>query len=367
MQNKKTVVLGMSGGVDSSVALYLLKEQGFNVVGVSLKFGFWKNKENELKENVCCSKESINRAKKVCDKYGVPHFVVDTSKEFKKAVIDYFLKTLKENRTPSPCLFCNRDAKIAGLLKFAKSKKADFVATGHYAKIKKNGEIKLLKAKDKQKDQTYFLALLKQEQLAKLIFPLGDYTKAEVYEIAKKQGIEHFPKESQDLCFVSGKSMPKFLEKEVGINPGKIIDIKGKVLGNHKGLHFYTIGQRKGIKLPGGPFWVNGFNGNDVLVSKNEKDLFKKQVLLSDLNFLIKKPKKSIQIEAKIRYRQELSKAVLQRTRGSSTGGSPTSPRWATSPRWELVFNELQRAVTPGQIAVFYKGNVCLGGGVINN
>jgi len=345
----------MSGGVDSSVALFLLKEQGFDVIGVSLKFGFWKNKENELKENVCCSEESINRAKKVCDKYGVPHFIVDTSKEFKKAVIDYFLKTLKENRTPSPCLFCNRDAKIAGLLKFAKSKKADFIATGHYAKIKKNGEIQLLKAKDKQKDQTYFLALLKQEQLAKLIFPLGNYTKAEVYKIAKKQGIEHSPKESQDLCFVSDKSMPNFLEKKVGINPGQIIDTKGRVLGNHKGLHFYTIGQRKGIKLPGGPFWVAGFDDNNLIVTKDEKELFSKKVLISDLNFIVEKPKKSIQVEAKLRYRQENSKAKLQKTRGSRTSTS-----------WELVFDEPQRAVTPGQIAVFYKQGVCLGGGIIS-
>ena len=181
MDNKKIVILGMSGGVDSSVALFLLKEQGFEVLGVSLKFSFWENEKNKSKENTCCSEESIERAKRVCEKYGVSHFIIDASKEFKKAVIDYFLKTLKKGKTPNPCPFCNRDVKIAVLLNFAKEKGADYVATGHYAKIRKMGEdFQLLQAKDKEKDQTYFLALLNQKQISKLIFPLGDYTKKEV-------------------------------------------------------------------------------------------------------------------------------------------------------------------------------------------
>jgi len=337
--SKNKVILGMSGGVDSSTALYLLKEQGFDVIGVSLKFGFWENRGNELKENVCCSKESINRAKKVCEKYGAPHFVVDVSKQFKKAVIDYFLKTLEENKTPSPCLFCNRDVKIAGLMKFAKG---DLVATGHYARIKDG---KLLKAKDKQKDQTYFLALLKKEQLDRLIFPLGDYTKEEVYAIARREGIKHSSKESQDLCFVADKSLPSFLSAEIGINPGNIIDTQRKVLGRHKGLHFYTLGQRKGIGLPGGPYWVKEFRDNDLIVTKKEKDLFSKKVSISDLNFLIEKPKKAIKVEVKLRYRQEPAEAKLDKK--------------------ELIFKKSQRAPTPGQVAVFYQGDLCLGGGII--
>ena len=170
IDNKKIVVLGMSGGVDSSVALFLLKEQGFEVLGVSLKFAFWENPKNILRENAYWSKESIKRAKGVCEKYGVSHFVVDVSKGFRKSVIDYFLKTLKNNQTPSPCVFCNRDVKLASLLRFAKEKKADYISTGHYARVQKtDSEFQLLRAKDKEKDQTYFLALLNQEYLSKLI------------------------------------------------------------------------------------------------------------------------------------------------------------------------------------------------------
>ncbi len=358
MSNKKTVVLGMSGGVDSSVALYFLKEQGFEVLGVSLKFGFWENPKGGLKENVCCSKIAIERAKKVCQKYGVPHFVVDASKEFRKKVIDYFLKTLQENKTPSPCVFCNRDVKLSALLRFAKEKGADYIATGHYARKKKVGEkFQLLRARDKEKDQTYFLSLLNQKQLSKLILLLGDYNKQEVYEIARKEGIEFTVKESQDLCFVSDKSLPNFLEEEIGVKPGKIQNTKGDVLGEHQGLHFYTRGQRKGIKLANGPFWVVSFDEkNNVLIVTNDSDdlkLFSKQAILSDVNFISgKSPEKPIEVEAKIRFRQSLAKALL-------SSGSPTSTSW------KLVFDEPQRAITSGQIAVFYQGAICLGGGVI--
>ena len=360
IKQKQKIVLGMSGGVDSSVALFFLKEQGFEVIGVSLKFGFWENARNKSKENVCCSAESIERTKKVCRKYDCPHFIIDTSKEFKKSVKDYFLKALKGNKTPSPCLFCNRDVKIAALLNFARNKEADCVATGHYAKVRKNGEkFQLLRARDKEKDQTYFLALLNQDQISRLIFPLADYTKEQVYEIAKKEGIDIAPRQSQDLCFVVDKSMPDFLKEEVGIKSGKIYDTKGNVLGTHQGLHFYTLGQRKGIKLPGGPFWVVGFDrkNNSLIVSDNPEDpeLFTKEVLLSDVNFISgKAPDALINVKAKIRFRQPLAKAAL------SVGGR-------TSASWRLVFDEPQRAVTPGQIAVFYQGDICLGSGIISN
>jgi len=358
MENKKTVVLGMSGGVDSSVALFLLKEQGFQVLGVFLKFAFWKNSKNRLRENACSSEESIERAKRVCKKYGVSHFIIDASKEFKKSVIDYFLRTLKNNETPSPCLFCNRDVKLAALLRFAEKEKADYISTGHYARVKKtNGEFQLLRAKDKEKDQTYFLALSNQKYLSKLILPLGDCTKKEVYEIAKKEEIEFASRESQDLCFVSDKSMPDFLEQEIGNRPGKIYDTRGNLLGNHQGLHLYTRGQRKGIKLPGGPFWVIDFDkkNNNLIVTNDSEDLklFSKEVVLSDVNFISgKEPKRSLKVEAKVRYRQPLAKAEL-------ICGSRTSEKW------QLVFKKPQRAVTPGQIAVFYRGDICLGGGII--
>ena len=358
IDSKKTVVLGMSGGVDSSVALFLLKEQGFKVLGVSLKFAFWENSKNRLNGNTRCSEESIERAKRVCKKYGISHFTVDASNEFKRVVINYFLETLKKNETPSPCVFCNRDVKLAVLLNFAREKGIDYIATGHYAQIQEiNSKFQLLRAKDKEKDQTYFLALLNQKHLSKLILPLGNYFKEEVYQIAKKEGIEIAPKESQDLCFMDNKSMPDFLEKEIGNKPGKIYDVKGNFLGNHQGLHFYTRGQRKGIKLPGGPFWVIDFDkkSNNLIVTNDSKDLklFNKEIILSNVNFISgEKPDESLKVEAKVRYRQSLAKAEL-------ICGSRISESW------RLVFEEPQKAVTPGQIAVFYKGDICLGGGII--
>ncbi len=359
MINKRSqeVILGMSGGVDSSVALFLLKEQGFEVIGVSLKFGFWENEKNELRKNACCPKESIERAKRICQKYGAPHFIVDASKEFRKTVIDYFLDSLREGQTPSPCSFCNRDVKIMALLRFAKEKGADYVATGHYARIEKvNQRFQILKAKDENKDQTYFLALLKQSQVSELLFPLGDYSKKEVYEIAKKEGVEIASHESQDLCFVSHKSTSDFLNQEIGDKPGKIYDNRGNFLGKHQGLHFYTIGQRRGIRLSGGPFWVVGFNKKqNILIVTNQSDdsnLFSKKVNLSDVNFISGKvPKEPLEVKTKVRYRQPLSKATLFMEDESKA---------------RLLFNEPQLAITPGQLAVFYNDNICLGGGVIN-
>jgi|AntAceMinimDraft_18_1070375.scaffolds.fasta_scaffold01743_7 tRNA-specific 2-thiouridylase len=358
IKNKKIVVLGMSGGVDSSVALFLLKEQGFQVLGVSLKFGYWEGGQTSLRENVYCSEESIKRAKRVCEKYNCPHFIIDVSKEFGKSVIDYFLESLKNNKTPNPCVFCNRDVKVSALLRFAEKKKADYIATGHYARIKEsNGKFQLLRAKDNEKDQTYFLAFLGQAQLAKLILPLGDYLKKDIYTIAEKEGIEIAVKESQDLCFINNNSIPNFLEKEIGSNPGKIQDTQGNVLGEHKGLHFYTIGQRRGVNLPGGPFWVTNFDvkNNTLIVTDNSDDLklFSKRVILSNVNFISgKKIKAPLKVEAKIRYRQPLAKAKL-------ICGSRTSAHW------ELVFDEPQKAVTIGQIAVFYNKDVCIGAGEI--
>lgn len=355
---KKKVILGMSGGVDSSVSLFLLKEQGFDVIGATVKFNCWKNAKNAIKENICCSEYSIDQAKRTCKKFNVPHFVIDASEQFKETVIEYFIKTLKDNKTPSPCLFCNRSVKIRTLLDLAKQKGADYVATGHYARtIEKNGEFQLQSPKDKEKDQTYFLAFLSQKQISKLIFPLGNLTKKEVYKIAEKEKLYHVSRESQDLCFVADKSLPAFLEKEIGLKRGKIYDIKGNILGEHKGLHFFTRGQRKGINLPGGPFWVVDFNknNNNLIVSndRNEKSFFSKELELSGVNFISGNPfNKKTKILVRTRFRQPLVKASLS----------------IKDSRAKLIFNIPQRSVAPGQIAVFYtlpKGEICLGGGMI--
>ena len=350
----------MSGGVDSSVALMLLKQQGFEPIGVSLRFAHWQSKSNALQENVCCTKESFKVAAQVCKKLGVKYFILDARKEFKKQVMDYFLKLLKQGKTPNPCLICNKFVKLKTLLSFAQKIKADYVATGHYAKVKKVGDkFQLLRAKDKIKDQTYFLALLGQKELAKLIFPLADYTKSQVYKLARQYGFTAWEakKQSQDLCFVANKSLPLYLEKKLGSRPGNIVDTQGNVLGRHKGLHFYTLGQRKGLKLAGGPFWVVGFDKlkNNLIVSNdpNDKRLFKKEVLISNVNYISgEKPKREIKVEAKTRFRQNLAKAVLKPQKDMKA---------------KVVFTSPQKTPTPGQWLVFYQGNLCLGGGMIEN
>ncbi|MBU4421702.1 tRNA 2-thiouridine(34) synthase MnmA, partial [Patescibacteria group bacterium] len=316
-----------------------------------------------LGENVCCSTQSFKIARDVCQKLKVPHYIFDVSTEFKEQVIDYFIKELKNKKTPNPCIICNRYLKFKKLFEWAKEYNIKYVATGHYARLRREipssksqiPKYQLLRAKDKEKDQTYYLSFLPQKWLKNIVFPLGDYTKPEIYKIAKKYNFNVFlkQKESQDFCFVAGKSMKCFLEKEIGTKTGLIKDKKGNILGKHQGLHFYTIGQRKGINLPGGPYFVLKIDKrkNILIVTKDEKKLCQKQVFVSHCHFTSgTPPQKKIQVQAKIRYRQELSRATL----------TPISKT-----KIKLVFNKPQRAVTPGQFAVFYQKDVCLGGGKI--
>jgi len=354
---KGKVVVGMSGGVDSSVALLLLKRQGYEPIGVSLKYSVWNNKCN-FKENVCCSEESFEVAKTICKKLDVPYHRINVEKEFKEGVIDYFVDELKEGRTPSPCVFCNYVLKFRVLLLFARQIGAEYIATGHYAKVKKVGEeFELWRAEDELKDQTYSLSFLPQDYLKHVIFPLGDLKKEGVYEIAKKEeGFEIFEKtkQSQDFCFVSGRAMPEFLKKEVGVKKGKIVDEKGSVLGVHQGLHFYTIGQRKGIDLPGGPYYVVNkiSKTNELVVDKRQKQT--KETNLSYCHFVSKnQPTKEIIIGAKVRSTQPIVAAKLL-------------PINLEKSEYLLKFEKPQNSVTPGQIAVLYDGGKCLGGGVIS-
>ena len=359
-RNGKKVVVGLSGGVDSSVSLLLLKKQGYQPIGVSLKYALWENEKNVLKENICCSKESFVIAKEICQQLKVPYYILDYRLDFEEKVMGYFLTLLKDKKTPNPCLVCNRLVKFNKLFEFAKEKGAQYVATGHYARIRKNqkrGQYELLKGKDKKKDQSYFLCLLDQKQLKKIIFPLGDLTKKEVYQIAKKEGFDFFVKrkQSQDLCFVSRQSIPFYLEEKIGLQPGDIVDTKGKILGEHQGLYFYTIGQRRRINLSAGPWWVVGFDKkkNQLIVTNKENDpaLFSQTVILSDYQFISGKlPQKTIRVKAKIRFNQPLASAKLY----------PLPKK-----NLRLVFDQPQKAVTPGQWTVFYQGEVCLGGGVI--
>jgi len=347
------VVVGMSGGVDSTMAMFLLKKQGYDVLGVSLKYEVWDDPSNTLRENVCCSDESFEIAKHVCEKLGAKHYILNVGKKFNKEIVEYFKKELKAKRTPNPCVICNRVLKFTELLDFAKRHNAKYVATGHYAQIKKNG---LYKSKDAHKDQTYSLSFLKKEWLKKILFPLGEYTKDEVYKMAKDAGFGFYlyRKQSQDFCYVSDKSMKSFLEKEIGIEKGNIVDAKGKILGKHNGLHFYTIGQRKGIEIPNGPYYVIGMDAkkNTLIVGKEDLDdyLYKQEVHLSPYNLLVDPPNKETRVEAKIRYAQISAKATLYMPEKN---------------KLILKFSQPQRAITLGQFAVFYKGNRCLGSGRI--
>jgi len=379
------VVVGMSGGVDSSMAMYLLKKQGYEPIGVSLKYEVWDDPTNTLKENVCCSDESFEIAKHICEKLGAKHYIINVGKKFNKEIVEYFKKELKAKRTPNPCVICNRVLKFTELLDFAKKQKAKYIATGHYAQIKKDG---LYKSKDAHKDQTYSLSFLKKEWLKKILFPLGKYTKDEVYKMAKEAGFGFYlyRKQSQDFCYVSDKSMKSFLEKEIGIEPGPIVDAASvchsrvggnlknnkqpHVLGKHNGLHFYTIGQRKGIEIPNGPYYVIGMDAkkNTLIVGKEDLDdhLYKQEVQLSPYNLFIDSPKKEIKVEAKIRYAQISAKAtLLPITRCHSRAGGLAPGGGNLKDSLILKFSSPQRAITLGQYAVFYKGNRCLGSGRI--
>jgi tRNA-specific 2-thiouridylase len=354
---RKPIVVGMSGGVDSSMALVLLKEQGWDPIGVSLKYPVWKDEANCLRENVCCSAESFRIAENICRKLGVPYHIYDVSRDFKKEVIDYFLDRLRGQKTPNPCVMCNRFLKFKKLLDWAGRHGIGHVATGHYARVRKNTrtrKFELLVGRDGEKDQTYSLSFLSQEQLRHIVLPLGKYTKQEIYRMAEVRGFEIFlkRKQSQDFCFVSGGAMEPFLAKEIGKNEGEVRDETGQLIGKHQGLHFYTVGQRKGLGFSGGPFFVTGADvGRNVLkVTRNEKDLMSREVVFSPCNFIGGKPVRSLRVQTKIRYRQAAAPGRLYPLRGN---------------RAKVIFDRPQRAVTPGQFAVIYQGKVCLGAGEI--
>jgi len=358
-KNGKKIVCAISGGLDSAVAAALLKRDQFNVIGVFLKF--WSESEGAGKENRCCSSESEIRARKVAEILKIPFYVFDFSREFKRKIVERFLGDYKKGLTPNPCVVCNKEIKFGLLLEKTLKIKADFIATGHYARKKENflnsssdiGKFSLLKAKDKEKDQSYFLWMLNQEQLKRILFPIGDYKRSEVEGLARKFKLPVLKaKKSVEICFVE-KTVNDFLSKYLKEKPGKIIDNQGKILGEHKGLWFYTIGQRKGIGLSGGPFWVIGkdLKRNILIVTKNEKDLLKKELIFKDVNWISgKEPKLPLKIKAKIRYRHRPASAMIYKLKDKI---------------YHLKFLKPQRAITPGQSVVFYKKNQVIGGGII--
>jgi len=375
MKNKnKKIVVAMSGGVDSSVAAALLKRAGFDVIGVFMKFlseprggstliNTDEKTDLHRYENRCCTLESERRARKVAKILKIPFYVFNFEKEFKKRIVDRFLDGYKKGITPNPCVVCNKEIKFGLLLEKALALDADFVATGHYAKKKEvlnfstgveKVKYKLLRGRDKNKDQSYFLWMLNREQLKRILFPIGDYTRKEVEELAKKfklpfRGV----RKSQEICFIQ-TTVNDFLGKYLSPNPGLIVDTTEKELGRHQGLYSYTIGQRKGIGLPGGPYYVldKDLKKNILIVTKNEKDLLKKELIAENVNWIAgKEPKLPLKIKAKIRYRHQPALAIITKNLEDRI--------------YTLKFKESQRAITPGQSVVFYKGEELLGGGII--
>lgn len=339
-QKAKKIIVALSGGVDSSVAAALLKKAGFNVFGVFARL-------NDLEQ----SKKSEKRARRISRILKIPFSVWNFKKEFKKRIVDNFLREYKNGITPNPCVICNKEIKFGLLLEKALKLGADFVATGHYARRRND---KLLKGKDKEKDQSYFLWKLNQGQLKHILFPVGGYTRGEVEKMAEKlklpfKGV----KKSQEICFIP-TATEDFLRKYIKLKSGSIINKKGKIFGGHQGLWFYTIGQRKGVGLAGGPYYVldKNFKKNLLIVTKNEKELFKKELIVRDVSWISgKEPKLPLKVAAKIRYRQKSASATIIKHFRSKVYG--------------LKFKVAQRAVTPGQSAVFYKNQELFGGGII--
>ncbi len=358
LKNKK-VLVAISGGVDSAVSAHLLIQAGYSVSGIFLNF--WKDNSEPSSENKCCSIQAQMDAKKVCLNLGIPFYTFDFSKAFKKEVVDNFLNEYAIGRTPNPCVVCNKKIKIGGLLEYAKSLGFDYLATGHYGYIEKDGkDYKMFRGVDKNKDQTYFLYTLNQKQLSKLLLPLGKLKKPAVRQIAKKAGLLVASKsDSQEICFISGKRHNDFLKKYLKLKPGEIRLLgDNKKVGEHQGLSLYTIGQRRGIEIGGdGPYYVAQFDyDKDILyVVRNFNDtiLYSSSMTLTDVNWMnLKELKFPLRADVVIRYQHKPVKCLIDYNKKNNTA--------------QVKFFKIQRAITPGQSAVFYRDSEVLGGGIIN-
>lgn len=359
MKNR-TVIVGLSGGVDSSVTALLLKNQGYKVVGL-----FMKNWEDDDDDEYCSSKQDLLDAVSVADKIGIDIEVVNFSKEYKEKVFSEFINEIKSGRTPNPDILCNSEIKFNAFLNHAISMGADKIATGHYAQIKESdGLYSLLKADDSTKDQSYFLYRLNQHQLSKSIFPLGTFLKKDVREIAKKEGLHNSDKkDSTGICFIGERPFTEFLNKYIENSPGPIKDEHGKIVGEHIGLVFYTLGQRQGLGIGGSktsngePWFVaeKNIQENTLIVAQGHGHplLFKDGLAAKKTHWIHGTlPKKHWVYGAKTRYRQPDAPCEIDTINDHSI---------------ELFFGQKQWAITPGQSVVVYESNVCLGGAIIES
>ncbi len=349
------VVVGMSGGVDSSVAALLLKEQGYDVIGI-----FMKNWDDTDEFGVCTATEDYNDVIRVCNQIGIPYYAVNFEQQYWDKVFTYFLDEYKAGRTPNPDVMCNKEIKFKAFLDHALKLGADYLATGHYARVERNnGEVKMLRGIDQNKDQTYFLNQLTQDQLQKVMFPLGDIDKKKVREIAKKAGLATAEKkDSTGICFIGERNFKEFLSGYLPAQKGDMETLEGRKIGTHDGLMYYTIGQRHGLGIGGAgdPWFVVGKNleRNVLYVEQgfHHPALYSDSIQAIRVNWISDQEKRQeFTCTAKFRYRQPDEEVTVKLVPGNEA---------------EVIFEKPVRAVTPGQAVVFYDGDVCLGGGTID-
>ena len=346
------IAVAMSGGVDSSVAAVLLKDQGYEIIGVTMrhfnnaKYGFAKDEGIEL---------AISDAGKVCEKLGIPHYVIDVSEDFEKIVVNDFISEYERGKPPNPCALCNPTIKWGIFLKKVLELGADKIATGHYVKVVlENEQYNIYRAADEVRDQSYMLWRLNQRQLSQTIFPIADFSKTAIRKIARKFSLPvHDKNDSQEVCFIKGK-YEDFLKEKISVKSGEIILNSGKIIGRHKGLPFYTVGQRKGLNTPWhSPLYVQKLDvkNNRLIVTDNPDDLLEKRFTIKEANWICGNVPQMTNISVQIRYN---SKSV------------PVKKIMTISNGFEVVLEKSVRAITPGQSAVFYENNRLLGGGIID-
>ena len=357
LNNNKTVVVAMSGGVDSSVAAALLKEQGYNLIGITMKT--WGFDDFPVKDSGCCSLEAIYNARNVSDKLGIPHYTFDFTEKFNETVIENFISEYMNGQTPNPCVLCNKSIKWGVLLDRAKELGADYIATGHYAKVKNSqGRYFVSNSSDVKKDQTYALWQVSQYALGKTLFPLGDYTKPEIRKMAESMGLKTANEpDSQEICFVPNNDYRELLEIRIPelkrrVDKGEVI-YKDKKIGEHKGFPYYTIGQRRGLNLAlGKPVYVSRIDAeNNKVYVDDESGLYNKGFIAREVNFMkygsFEKP---VQSKVKVRYKDIGSAATINQIDKDTV---------------EVIFDIPKKSITPGQSAVFYEGDDVIGGGII--
>ncbi len=341
---KGKVAIALSGGVDSSVAAFLLKEADYEVIGIHMRL--WDSHRSEYQ---------AHRAEDICRILNIPYHQVDLQKEFESCVVSYFCWEYQQGRTPNPCVACNRHIKFGFLMDKALSLGADYLATGHYARVQHSRDgHHMLKAADARKDQSYFLYTLTQEKLGHVLFPLGEYSKDEVKQMAKRAGLPAATRSSQDICFISQKNYGIFLSQRFSSTPGDIVDASGKKLGQHRGLAFYTIGQRHGLGLASGtPLYIIRTEPEKNKIALGaEKELYSRKLIAQNLNWISgKAPRESITVTAKIRYKSKEAEATVTPYDDSL----------------DVHFANPQKAITPGQAIVFYNTDEILGGGIIES